>query len=68
MKRRHEASVGTKVKDIDMNSVSDTSNNGNNCLNKKMGKVEENSTEAENISIGMKQTQEQNVFQRLSNC
>jgi hypothetical protein len=35
----HEASVGTKVKCMDTNSVSDTSNDGNNCLNKKMKKT-----------------------------
>jgi hypothetical protein len=35
------ASVGEKPKDIDMNSVSDTSNDGNNCLNKKMQKIKD---------------------------
>jgi hypothetical protein len=34
-----EASVARKVKSINTNSVSDTSNDGNNCLNKKMKKM-----------------------------
>ena len=34
-----EASVAMKVKSINTNSVSDTSNDGNNCLNKKMKKT-----------------------------
>ena len=36
-----EASVARKVKSINTNSVSDTSNDGNNCLNKKMKKIKD---------------------------